>query len=148
MYIDLIKDIIYLNLDFVNLNLDIHAIYRGITMSYFSQRLKSLRLAHNYTQKEVAEGVGISQGNYSGLESGKNDPSLTTLQKLSDFYEELIDSLVQPFRVVEDSELSDEELLLLKKLRRLPPEERLEVALIVDMKIDKERKRADTSKNE
>lgn len=117
-------------------------------MSYFSQRLKSLRLAHNYTQKEVAEGVGISQGNYSGLESGKNDPSLTTLQKLSDFYEELIDSLVQPFRVVEDSELSDEELLLLKKLRRLPPEERLEVALIVDMKIDKERKRADTGKNE
>ena len=73
---------------------------------------------------------------------------MTTLQKLSDFYEELIDSLVQPFRVVEDSELSDEELLLLKKLRRLPPEERLEVALIVDMKIDKERKRADTSKNE
>lgn len=117
-------------------------------MSYFSQRLKSLRLAHNYTQKEVAEGVGISQGNYSGLESGKNDPSLTTLQKLSDFYEELIDSLVQPFRVVEDSELSDEELLLLKKLRRLSPEERLEVALIVDMKIDKEHKRADTSKNE
>lgn len=117
-------------------------------MSYFSQRLKSLRLAHNYTQKEVAEGVGISQGNYSGLESGKNDPSLTTLQKLSDFYEELIDSLVQPFRVVEDSELSDEELLLLKKLRRLPPEERLEVTLIVDMKIDKERKRADTDKNE
>lgn len=117
-------------------------------MSYFSQRLKSLRLAHNYTQKEVAEGVGISQGNYSGLESGKNDPSLTTLQKLSDFYEELIDSLVQPFRVVEDSELSDEELLLLKKLRRLPPEERLEVALIVNMKIDKERKRADTGENE
>lgn len=117
-------------------------------MSYFSQKLKSLRLAHNYTQKEVAEGIGISQGNYSGLESGKNDPSLTTLQKLSVFYEELIDSLVQPFRIVEDSELSDKELLLLKKLRRLPPEERIEVEVIVDMKIDKERKRANAGKNE
>lgn len=117
-------------------------------MSYFSQKLKSLRLAHNYTQKEVAEGVGISQGNYSGLESGKNDPSLATLQKLSDFYEELIDSLVQPFKIVEDSELSDKELHLLKKLRRLPPEERIEVEVIVDMKIDKERKRADTDNDE
>ena len=94
-------------------------------MSYFSQKIRTLRLAHNYTQKEVAESVGISQGNYSGLESGKNDPSLTTLQKLSDFYGELIDSLVQPFRVVEDSELSEEELLLLKKIRRLSPDEGL-----------------------
>lgn len=117
-------------------------------MSYFSQKLKSLRFAHNYTQKEVAEGIGISQGNYSGLENGKNDPSLTTLQRLSDFYEELIDSLVQPFRIVEDSELSDEESLLLKKLRRLPPEERIEVEVIVDMKIDKMRKRADEDEDE
>lgn len=116
-------------------------------MSYFSQKLKSLRLAHNYTQKEVAEGVGISQGNYSGLESGKNDPSLATLQKLSDFYEELIDSLVQPFRVVEDSELSEEEQLLLKKIRRLSPDDRLEVKLIVDMKIDKLRKLEEQEKN-
>ncbi len=109
-------------------------------MSYFSERLKSLRLAHNYTQKEVAEGVGISQGNYSGLESGKNDPSLNTLQKLSDFYDELIDSLVQPFRVVEDGELSKEEWLLLKKIRRLSHEDLVEVKFIVDMKIDKARK--------
>lgn len=112
-------------------------------MSYFSQKIKALRLANNYSQKEVAEGVGISQGTYSGLESGKNDPSLTTLQKLSDFYEELIDSLVQPFRIVEDSELLDEELLLLKKIRRLSPDDRLEVKLIVDMKIEKARKRSE-----
>lgn len=116
-------------------------------MAYFSQKLKSLRLAHNYTQKEVAECIGISQGNYSGLESGKYDPSLNTLQKLSMFYEEPIDSLVQPFRIVEDSELSDKELLLLKKLRRLPPEERIEVEVIVDMKIDKERKRINADKD-
>lgn len=112
-------------------------------MSYFSQKIKALRLANNYSQKEVAEGVGISQGTYSGLESGKNDPSLTTLQKLSDFYEELIDSLVQPFRIVGDSELSDEEFLLLKKIRRLSPDDRLEVNLIVDMKIEKARKRSE-----
>lgn len=111
-------------------------------MSYFSQKLKSLRLANNYTQKEVAEGVGISQGNYSGLESGKNEPSLATLRKLSDFYEELIDSLVQPFRMVDDDELSEEEQLLLKKFRRLSLEDRVEVKFIIDMKIDKARKRA------
>lgn len=117
-------------------------------MSYFSQKLKSLRLAHNYTQKEVAEGVGISQGNYSGLESGKNDPSLATLQKLSDFYEELIDSLVQPFRVVEDSKLTEEEQLLLKNIRRLSAEDRLEVKLIVDMKIHKTRKHTSEERSE
>ena len=61
---------------------------------------------------------------------------------------ELIDSLVQPFRIVEDSELSDKELLLLKKMRPLPPEERIEEEVIVDMKIDKERKRANAGKGE
>ena len=112
-------------------------------MSYFSQKIKALRLAHNYSQKEVAKGVGVSQGTYSDLESGKNDPSLSTLQKLSDFYEELIDSLVQPFRIVEDNGLSDEEHLLLKKIRRLSSDDRLEVKLIVDMKIEKARKRSE-----
>ena len=117
-------------------------------MSYFSQKIKALRLAHNYSQKEVAKGVGVSQGTYSDLESGKNDPSLSTLKKLSDFYEELIDSLVQPFRIVEDNGLSDEEHLLLKKIRRLSSDDRLEVKLIVDMKIEKARKRSEDENGE
>lgn len=108
-------------------------------MSYFSQKIKSLRLANNYSQKEVAEGVGISQGTYSGLESGKNDPSLTTLQKLADFYDESIDCLVQPFRVVDDSELTDEEKILMKKFRRLSTGDQVEIKYLIDLKINNAR---------
>lgn len=117
-------------------------------MSYFSGRIKALRIANNYTQREVADGIGISQGNYSGLESGKNDPSLATLQKLSEFYDELIDSLVQPFRVVDNDELTEEEALLLKKYRRLTLEDQIEIRLIVDIKIDKTRKKLSNEDDE
>ena len=113
-------------------------------MSYFSDKIKSLRIQNNYTQKEVAEAIGISQGNYSSLEAGRNAPSLTVLQNLSDFYEELIDSLVQSFRIVEDySELTDREKVLLKKYRRLTIRDCVEIECIIDMKIEKERKKAE-----
>lgn len=117
-------------------------------MSYFSQKIKSLRLANNYSQKEVAEGVGISQGTYSGLESGKNAPSLTTLQNLSDFYDESIDCLVQPFRIVEDSELTEEEKILMKKFRRLSIGDQVEIKYLIDLKINNARAKQEEQDDE
>ena len=106
-------------------------------MSYFSQKIKSLREAYNYTQAEVAKNIGISQGNYSGLESGKNNPSLTTLQRLSDFYSELIDTLVQPARYIDtEDSLPTEEKVLLNKFRRLPYDDQIEATTIIDMKLE------------
>ncbi|MBE6950418.1 MAG: helix-turn-helix transcriptional regulator [Ruminococcaceae bacterium] len=109
-------------------------------MSYFSEKIKELRLKNALTQKQIAQELGISQGNYSGLENGKNDPSLSTLQALSDYYGELIDSLVQPFRIVEDADeisLAEEERLLVRKFRRLNLSDKVEIQCILDFKLGK-----------
>lgn len=109
-------------------------------MSYFSEKIKELRLKNALTQKQIAQELGISQGNYSGLENGKNEPSLSTLQALSDYYGELIDSLVQPFRIVESADelsFSDEERLLLRKFRNLNLADKVEIQCIIDFKLGK-----------
>lgn len=96
-------------------------------MSYFSEKIKKLRVERGLTQKEVAEAIGISQGNYSGLEGGKFEPSLSTLKALSDFYNEFIDSLIQPFRIIDEddrSDFTDEELMLVHNYRNLSDEEK------------------------
>ena len=84
-------------------------------MSYFSEKIKLLRTKNGFTQKQVADEIKISQGNYSGLESGKYDPSLATLSAISDFYDEFIDTLVRPIRIVEDTELTESERIIIKK---------------------------------
>ena len=108
-------------------------------MSYLSQKLKSLRFHYNYTQKEVAESIGVSQGTYSSLESGKTNPSLDTLIKLAHFYNEYIETLVGTLRVVDDYELTEQEKILMRKFRRLSPREQCEIEVLIDFKIDKAR---------
>lgn len=61
-------------------------------------RLESLREAKNWTQAEVAERLGITQGSYSLIASGKRTPSLVTALKISDLFgapiEELFPDLI------------------------------------------------------
>lgn len=45
-------------------------------------RLKAARKAANFTQKEVAEKVGIATTTYSGYERGQSDPDVNTLGHL------------------------------------------------------------------
>lgn len=106
-------------------------------MSYFSEKIKALRLQNEYTQKEVASEIGISQGNYSSLESGKNDPSLTTLQALSEFYNEFIDTLVCPIVIMDDRDITEKERVILRKYNRLNMRDKIEVEGIMDLKLRK-----------
>ena len=128
---------VYLNLDIVNLKSDILYLIldtKEECMSYFSERIKKLRVDRSLTQKEVASEIGISQGNYSGLENDKFEPSLSTLEALSRFYDEFIDTLVRPIRIIEDEELTYEEKLLLYFYRRLNDHDRIDVKLYIEHK--------------
>jgi transcriptional regulator with XRE-family HTH domain len=53
-----------------------------------STPLKKFRLAHpdKFTQKAVAEGVGLTQGNYSKKENGGVPTTLEDLKRIADFY--------------------------------------------------------------
>lgn len=60
----------------------------------FPEHLQELRQKQNYTQKEVANGIGISLPSYQRYEYGSREPTLSTLVALADFYDLSLDELV------------------------------------------------------
>lgn len=46
-------------------------------------RIKSLRIAKNYTQEQVADQIGVSRQKYARIESGTNNITLDTLSKIA-----------------------------------------------------------------
>lgn len=57
-------------------------------------RIRSLREKACKTQKEVANGVGISEREYGHYETGYRLPKIETLIKLADYFNVTIDYLV------------------------------------------------------
>lgn len=48
------------------------------------RQILDLRLAHGWTQKELAQRIGTKQANISRLENGQLNPSVDMLQKVAD----------------------------------------------------------------
>ncbi len=55
-------------------------------MIFFSKRLKFFREKLGYSQKQIAEILGIDRSTYTYYETGKSKPSLDTLSKLCKIY--------------------------------------------------------------
>lgn len=60
----------------------------------FSQRLKELRMEKAVGQVALAESIGVSKAVVSMWETGKREPSMTSLIALSNFYGVSIDYIV------------------------------------------------------
>lgn len=60
-----------------------------------SRAIKRLRNNAGYTQVELAERIGISQGSLSAYESGKDIPSVNTLIRMADVFKCTLDELVE-----------------------------------------------------
>lgn len=63
-------------------------------MFNFGEHLKELRISFNYTQKQVASNIGITERNYQRYEANDQRPSFDILISLADFYNVSIDYLV------------------------------------------------------
>ena len=63
-------------------------------MTNFPERLKEVRKSKNFTQKQVAEGVGISANHYQFYEYGKNEPSYVLIIKLCQYFNVSADYLL------------------------------------------------------
>lgn len=48
-----------------------------------SQNIREIRKAKGLSQKEVVLSAGLDAGQYSRIESGKTDPSISTLEKIA-----------------------------------------------------------------
>ena len=51
-----------------------------------AESLKTVRKEHNFKQKEIADAMGIDRSTYSFYETGKTNPPIETLCKLSRIY--------------------------------------------------------------
>ena len=63
-------------------------------MFNFGEHLKEMRISFNYTQKQVASNIGITERNYQRYEANEQRPSFDILISLADFYNVSLDYLV------------------------------------------------------
>lgn len=63
-------------------------------MFNFGEHLKEMRISFNYTQKQVASNIGITERNYQRYEANDQRPSFDILICLADFYNVSLDYLV------------------------------------------------------
>ena len=63
-------------------------------MKIFCERLLALRKEYGYTQRQVAQMLGISQPSYIRYENGTAQPSLESLSVLADIFDVSADYLI------------------------------------------------------
>ena len=63
-------------------------------MKIFCVRLLALRKEYGYTQRQVAQMLGISQPSYIRYENGTAQPSLESLSALADIFDVSADYLI------------------------------------------------------
>jgi len=52
-----------------------------------NEKIRLIRETKGLTQEQVAEKIGISASVYGDIERGENDPKLSKLQKIAEFFE-------------------------------------------------------------
>ena len=86
-------------------------------MKNFPENLKELRKNRNLNQTQVASVLGFTYFTYGKWEQGKAEPSLSSLQKLADFFQVSVDELLgrteDEFGHSVPSDLSEEDRKLL-----------------------------------
>lgn len=63
-------------------------------MDKFPERLKSLRLANNKTQKEISEKLNIHTNSYQKYELAQRLPTLIHMYELADYFDVSTDYLL------------------------------------------------------
>lgn len=113
-------------------------------------RIKTRRNELGLTQKQIQKATGISNGNLSGIESGKNFPSSTALIELSKILDCSIDWILTgqyPNLDISTLTLSDSETEIIELLRKLSPDSTKEVLNFIKFKIASEQMELSISMN-
>ena len=59
----------------------------------FAEKLRSLRKEYNISQKTLAAKLGFNYTTISNYESGRNEPNISTLIRIADIFDVLLDEL-------------------------------------------------------
>jgi len=97
-------------------------------------RIKKRRKELHITQTQITETIGISSGNLSGIESGKNLPSATALLGLSEILHVSIDWILKGDSQILEIPFTEQENHLINIFRQLSDSEKEELVLIAEIK--------------
>ncbi|WP_447951801.1 helix-turn-helix domain-containing protein [Chryseobacterium koreense] len=107
------------------------------TVDIISKNIKRIREVKKLSQKEICADSGVPQGQYSRIENGKVEPSLSTLEKLAKVFGVSISEFFN------DNDLQQElNLPLLEKIKlidSLPDEEQQALSKMIDLAISNKR---------
>lgn len=109
--------------------------------SKFSIRLKQLRLDKGYSQKDVADIVGLHSIHYGRYERGDSLPAAETLTKLADALGVSVDYLLEgKNEEAAVAKFEDKELLgMFAEIEKFSPEEKAHIKYMLDNAIKNKR---------
>lgn len=102
-----------------------------------AKNIKRLREVKALSQKEICSDSGVPQGQYSRIENGKVEPSVSTLEKLAKVFEVSISEFFTTNDTIEEVNLS-----LLEKVKlidKLAPDEQQALLKMIDLAISNKR---------
>lgn len=100
--------------------------------------IKNFRTLKKMSQKEVALAINMDQPQYSRIESGKVEPTLSTLEKVAKVFEVSVADLIRE----RDDVTKEINVPLLEKIKlidQLDEQEKNSILTIIDMAISKKR---------
>lgn len=110
----------------------------------FGEKLKELRKEKKISQSELASKLGRSQASYCDWEKNNTEPDIKTIIQLANIFECSIDYLVDREDedgtiVISGNHLSNDETVLLDKLRQLQPVKKEIIYHYVDFLLDEQK---------
>ena len=103
-----------------------------------ADNIKRFRAVKGLSQKQVALDVGMNQPQYSRIENGKVEPTLTTLGKIAEVFEVSVADLVKE----NQEDLDNLNLSLMEKIKQieqLDEKERESILTIIDIALAKKK---------
>lgn len=105
-------------------------------------KLKELRKRNKLTQEDVAKKINKSAIAYGYYESGKNEPDISTLIKLADFFHVSVDELIEHDykNTIDKGLLNELELNIIEVMQKLNHENqiRLEASAYALLKVQQD----------
>lgn len=72
--------------------------------------LVAIRMQHGYTQKQVAEAIGVKTGTYNAYEKMRSEPPAEIIVRLAYFYDVSTDEILQKDNLLKDPQKCQEQM--------------------------------------
>ncbi len=102
-------------------------------------KIKFFRTNKGLSQKEVAVSIGIDQAQYSRIESGKVEPTLSSIEKIAEALNIEVAELFSKQKPVDINSFDKNVVEKLQLLDQLEETEKKSIFNIIDMAISKKR---------